>query len=98
MLLPQTGCTKTPKKHEQTYLAGRYRSLVVRCGQRKATIAVGHTSLRFVSHILATHEPYNERTLFAHDERRQARAKQRALAQLSALGYEVTLTPTAPAA
>jgi len=86
------------KKHEQTYLAGRYRSLVVRCGHRKATIAVGHTILRFVYHILATHEPYNERTLLAHDERRQARAKHRALAQLSALGYEVTLTPTAPAA
>jgi len=54
--------------------------------------------LRFVYHILATHEPYNERTLLAHDERRQTRTKHRALAQLTALGYEVTLTPIAPAA
>jgi transposase len=86
------------KKHEQTYLRSRYRRLVARCGKKKAAIAVGHTILRIVYHVLATGEPYREPVLLAIDERRRAHVQHRALAQLQALGYEVTLTPKEPAA
>jgi transposase len=86
------------KKPQQTYLRARYWRLVVRCGKKKAAIAVGHTILRIVYHVLTTKEPYHELTLTAIDERRRAHLQQRALAQLQALGYDVTITPTAPAA
>lgn len=79
-------------KHERTYLAGRYRRLVVRIGKPKAAIAVGHTILRLVYHVLATQEPYREVTLTTIDARRRARMEKHALEQLRALGYEVTLT------
>ena len=86
------------KKPQQTYLRARYWRLVARCGKKKAAIAVGHTILRIVYHVLTTKEPYHELTLTAIDERRRAHLQQRALAQLQALGYDVTITPTAPAA
>ncbi len=86
------------KKAEHTYLRGRYWRLAARCGKRRAAIAVGHTILRIVYHVLATQEPYREPVLVAIDERRREHAQRRALAQLTALGYEVTLTPTHPAA
>jgi len=86
------------KKPQQTYLRGRYWRLVARCGKKKAAVALGHTILRIVYHVLATGEPYREPVLLAIDERRRAQVQQRALAQLAALGYEVTLTPTVPAA
>jgi transposase len=79
-------------RDEQTYLAARYRRLVVRIGKPKAAIAVGHTILRIVYHVLATREPYRELTLTSLDERRRARLERRALEQLHALGYDVTLT------
>jgi transposase len=86
------------KKPQQTYLRARYWRLVAHCGKKKAAIAVGHTILRIVYHVLTTKEPYHELTLTAIDERRRAHLQQRALAQLQALGYDVTITPTAPAA
>jgi transposase len=86
------------KKPQQTYLRGRYWRLAARCGKKRAAVAVGHTILRIVYHVLATGEPYREPVLLAIDERRRAHVQHRAVAQLAALGYEVTLTPTRPAA
>jgi len=86
------------KKKDQTYLRGRYRRLVVRCGKKKAAVAVGHTILRIAYRLLKEHEPYHEGILVQLDERRQARVQQRAIDQLKALGYEVTITPKEPAA
>jgi transposase len=86
------------KKKERTYLRGHYRRLVVRLGKKKAAVAVGHTILRLAYHVLANKTTYQEQAMAQLDERRRARAQQRALDQLKALGYEVTLTPTEPAA
>jgi transposase len=86
------------KKKDRTYLRSQYRRLVVRCGKKKAAVAVGHTILRLAYHLLSHETTYQEQELVYLDERRRARTQQRALAQLKALGYEVALTPTAPAA
>ncbi len=85
-------------KPEQTYLRGQYRRLITRCGRQKAAVAVGHTILRMVYHVLSCREDYSEARLELGDERRRARLQRRALDQLKTLGYEVTLTPSAPAA
>jgi len=86
------------KKKDQTSLRGQYRRLVVRCGKKKAAVAVGHTILRIAHYLLVQETTYQEQELVYLDERRRARTQQRALDQLKALGYEVTLTPKAPAA
>jgi transposase len=86
------------KKKDQTYLRGQYRRLVVRCGKKKATVAVGHTILRIAHHLLQAEETYQEERLVRGDEHRRARLQRRALEQLKALGYDVTLTPKEPAA
>jgi len=82
----------------RTRLAAQYRRLVVRCGKKKAAVAVGHTILRLVYHLLTHNEPYREPDLSYLDERRRAPTQQRAINQLRALGYEVTITPKEPAA
>jgi transposase len=86
------------KKPGRTYLRGQYRRLVVRCGKKKAAVAVGHTILRLAHYLLVHETTYQEQRLMYLDERRRARTQQRALDQLKALGYDVTLTPRAPAA
>jgi transposase len=86
------------KQADRTYLRGQYRRLVVRCGKKKAAVAVGHTILRIAYHLLSHETTYQEQELVYLDERRRARTQQRALDQLKALGYEVTITPKAPAA
>lgn len=86
------------KKKDQTYLRGRYRRLVVRCGKKKAAVAVGHTILRIAYRLLKEHEPYHEGVLVQLDERRRMRVQQRAIDQLKALGFDVALTPNTPAA
>jgi len=86
------------KKPGRTYLRGQYRRLVVRCGKKKAAVAVGHTILRIAYHLLREEETYHEGVLVQLDERRRGRVQQRALDQLKALGYDVTITPKEPAA
>ena len=86
------------KKPGRTYLRGQYRRLVVRCGKKKAAVAVGHTILRIAYRLLKEQETYQEGVLVHLDEHRRARVQQRALDQLKALGYDVTITPKAPAA
>jgi hypothetical protein len=42
------------------YLSAQYQRLVVRRGGKKATIAVGHTLLVVIYHILSEDEDYQE--------------------------------------
>ena len=71
--------------------AAQYQRLVVRRGKKKALVAVGHALLRTVYALLAHGEVDEERAPLPLDERRRARLRQRALDQLTALGYTVTL-------
>ena len=75
-------------------LAAQYRRIATRHGHQTAIFAVGHTIVRLTYHLLKTHEDYQAQDRTALDERRRAHAERRALAQLAALGYDVTLTPT----
>jgi hypothetical protein len=70
----------------------------VRCGAKKAAVAVGHTILRIVFHVLNEQEAYRESVIIARDERRRAQTQRRAVEQLTTLGYTVTITPMVPAA
>jgi transposase len=93
-----TEAAQAAARNKKTYLAAQWRRLVVRHGKKKAAVAVGHTILRIVYQVLSRHEPYHELGATYLDERRRTRAQQRAVAQLHALGFDVTLTSKEPAA
>jgi transposase len=85
-------------RNKATYLAARYRRLLVRRGKRRAAVAVGHTLLCLVYALLADGEVYREPGPAYLDDRQRRRIEQRALDQLRALGYEVSLAPRPAAA
>jgi transposase len=93
-----TEAARAAARKKQCYLATQYRRLVVRRGKRKAAVAVGHTILITAYHLLVRQDTYHDHSPAQLDERRRERARQRAVAQLQALAFEVALTPTEPAA
>ncbi len=60
-------------------------------------MAVGHTLLVTVYYLLTRQEVYHDLSPQQLDADLQARAKKRALQQLQALGFDVTLSPKAAA-
>jgi transposase len=75
-------------------LAAQYRRVMVRRGKRKATVAVGHTILRIAYHLLTRETTYDDASRAERTEHQRRRLEQRAVRQLQALGYQVSLTPT----
>ncbi len=89
--LVEAACAAARAK--DTALAARYRRLLVRRGKKKAAVAVGHSILTLVYALLAHGEVYHEAGPAYLEEHRRQRVQQRALDQLRALGFAVTLTP-----
>jgi transposase len=81
-----------------TYLAAQYRRLVRRIGDARALVAVAHSIVVSIYHILTRKEPYHD--LGAdYFERRQPEAQvKRWTRQIEKLGYTVTVNPPATAA
>lgn len=84
---------------KDTYLAATFWRLAGRIGREKAAIAVAHSILIAVWHMIAQHEPYQD---LGPDyfQRRQdpERRKNKLVGQLEALGLKVTVEPAQPAA
>jgi transposase len=74
-----------------TYLAAQYKRLVRRMGKKKALIAVGHSILVMVYHILQTRTPYQELGGDYFDQRNGDRQRKRLIRQLESLGLKVTV-------
>jgi transposase len=91
------GAVRT-KQAGRTALAGHYRRLVARRGRQKAIVAVGHRLLIIVYHVLHHGQRYQEPTPTDLNQRRHRRARDRAIAHLRHLGYDVTVTPMPAAA
>jgi len=91
------GAART-KQAGRTRLAQRYRQLVVRRGERRAAVAIGHQLLVTAYYLLQRQEGDNEVTPAALDERRRTQARLRAVQRLRQLGLAVTLAPAAAAA
>lgn len=77
------------------YLAARYRRIASRRGPIRAVVAIEHTITTAVWHILADNAEYQELGGDYFTQRDPARAKTKAIRQLEALGYHVTVTPAA---
>jgi transposase len=83
---------------KDTYLAAQYRRLAPRRGQKRAVVAVAHTILVMIYHLLQDQTTYRELGATYFDERDRRAVERRLVRRLEALGNQVTLEPTDPAA
>jgi len=81
---------------KQTYLAAQYRRLTARRGTKKAAVAVGHSILVIVYHLLTDPDcPYVDLGATYFDQRDPGAVQRRLIHRLEALGYHVQVTPLA---
>ncbi|MFE7532569.1 IS110 family transposase [Kitasatospora sp. NPDC057542] len=83
---------------KNAYLAARYRRLAARRGPLKALVAVEHSIITAIWHMLTDHKPYHELGGDYFTQRDPERAARRAVNALNQLGYQVTLNPIDTAA
>jgi transposase len=84
-------CAKSANRSKDTYLAAQYRRLRARRGANKATIAVCHSILTAVWHMLQTGETYTDPGGDFFARRDPERTRKRLVNQLERLGYTVTV-------
>jgi transposase len=78
-----------------TYLAAQYRRLAARRGRAKAAVAVAHSILIIVYHVLTEGAVYGDLGGNYFDERDRQGVARRLVHRLQGLGYGVTLVPQA---
>jgi len=83
-------------RSKDTYLAAQYARIRGRRGPGRAAVAVGHSILVIIWHLLSTGETYTDLGGDYFDKRRTSTAHQKRLvSQLEAMGHRVTLEPAA---
>ena len=81
------------------YLAAQYHRLAARRGKQKAAVAVGHSILVIVYHLLKHPDcPYQDLGGRYFEQRDQEALRRRLVHRLEGLGYQVSLTPVTQAA
>lgn len=88
-------CAWAAARSRDTYLSAQYWRLARRIGKKKAAVAVGHSILVIAWYLLTDNCDYQDLGGDYFVRRDTERARQRAVAQLQALGYRVTLEPLA---
>jgi len=81
-----------------TYLSALYRRLAARRGKRRAILAVAHSIMGSVFHMLSRNEPYRELGATYFDERRRHYTVDRLLSRIEHLGHRAHLAPLPTAA
>jgi transposase len=90
-----TECAWAAAHSRDSYLAAQFWRLARRIGKKKAAGAVGHSILVICWYLLDGDCDYRDLGGDFFVRRDTDRARHRAVAQLQALGYQVTLQPTA---
>ncbi len=90
-----TECAWAAARSRDTYLSAQFWRLAKRIGKKRAAIAVGHSILIIAWHLLTDDCDYNDLGGDYFATRDADRARQRAVAQLQALGYHVELQTAA---
>lgn len=78
-------------RSKDTYLGAQYRRLSGRRGGKRAAVAVGHSILRIMYHMIKEKSHYRDLGANYFDQRNEAAVKQRLVRRLEALGYSVEL-------
>jgi transposase len=82
---------------KQCYLAEQYRRIAKRRGAKRAAIAVAHSILVMIYHLLRNQATYQEKGETFFEEQERHGAEKRLVRQLARLGYHVELQPVAQA-
>ncbi|MDW4904233.1 transposase [Streptomyces sp. ADMS] len=85
-------------RSKDIYLQARYKRLTARRGMMKALVAIEHSIITAIWHMLTDTKPYHELGGTYFTQRDPERAARRAVTQLNQLGYTVTLNPIESAA
>ena len=80
---------------KESALQARFRRVLRHRGPQKAVVALAHTLLRIVYHVLADGTVYHDLGGDYHDRQHRQRVTRRALHLLERQGYGVTLEPAA---
>jgi transposase len=83
---------------KNTYLSAQYHRLAARRGTKKAAVALGHSLLVIIYHVLTEDKDYEELGGNFFDERDRQALEKQLVRRLEHLGYHVSLEPTDPAA
>ena len=78
-----------------TYLAAQYRRIAARRGSRRAAVAVAHSILVIIYHLLRDGVVYEDLGATWFDQRDRSGTVRRTVKRLEALGYRVTLEAAA---
>lgn len=89
---------KGAARKKGSYAEAQYRRLAARRGKKRAAVAVAHSLLIGVYHILKDGVLYQELGGTYFDEREREQVVRRNVRRLEGLGYRVTLEPLATAA
>jgi len=80
---------------KSTYLSAQFRRLAGRRGRKRALLAVGHTLLTIIYHVLKAGASYRELGADYLDRLDEQGATRRLIRRLEQLGHKVTLSPMA---
>lgn len=94
--LVQVAWAASHTKH--TYLAAHYHRLAGRRGKKRALVALGHTLLVIIYHVLKDQTTYRELGPDYFDRLEADRQTRSLVRRLERLGHKVTLQPQEPAA
>ena len=79
----------------KTYLGAQFRRLTARRGLHRAKVAVAHSILLIIRAILERGQPFRDLGANYFDKRDEDQVRRRLTHRLEALGYVVTLSPSA---
>ena len=82
-------------RKRNTYLAAQYHRLVVGLGHKKAVMAVAHSILVIIYHMLQRGSSYQDLGYLYFDQQNRQSAERRLTRNLERLGYKVMLQPAA---
>ncbi|GHD46997.1 hypothetical protein GCM10010317_023280 [Streptomyces mirabilis] len=84
-------------RSKDTYLASRYKRIAIRRGKKRALVAVGHTILTSIWHMLTNNAEYADLGAdYLLQRTGRARQTRRLVSQLNMLGYQVSLQSAEP--
>ena len=80
---------------KNTYLAAQFRRIAARKGKKRAIVAVGHTILVILYHMLKNRQPYRDLGADYFDRRDADQVKRSLMRRLERLGFQVTIKEVA---
>ena len=88
-----TEAAKAASRKKGTYLYSQYHRIASRRGKNKAAVAVAHTILKMIYHMLVKKQPYREMGSDYFDNQQKEYLVRNSIKRLQSLGFEVTVNP-----